>query len=125
MRVRNLDIGVERITRWQVSDEFHLPAEERAAPAFLPQPRHLDEILRRPSLDERLVDLLRPDAVDPNLLDPATLSRTRHEIAGLLGDAARAGHAAAGTFAAAVEILNADSLLDEEVRAALALLLRA
>ena len=41
------------------------------------QYRPLDDILRRPSLDERLPRLLQPEMLDPDLLDPATLSDTR------------------------------------------------
>ena len=66
MKIRNLDIGVESITRWQIDDEIHLPKDRGLAPTFLPLYRPLDEILRRPSLDERLPALMQPESLDPD-----------------------------------------------------------
>lgn len=125
MRIKNLDIGVERITQWNVGDEVHLPNEAGPAPAFLPQHRPLDEILRRPSLDERLPELLLPSQLDPGLLEPAALTDTRRELAEAFRARASAAHGeAAAAFAAASELLAVDDGLDAQVRAALALLLR-
>lgn len=80
MRVENLGVGVESVSLWQVEDEVHLPKEGGLAPTFLPQYRPLDDILRRPSLDERLPRLLQPEMLDPDLLT-RTLSDT-HIAAG-------------------------------------------
>jgi len=124
-RIRNLDVGLERITQWDVGDEFHLPAEGKAAPAFLPQYRPLDEVLRRPSLDERLPDLLQPADLDPGLLDPAALTATRQDLVTLFSRSARdARGTAAETLERAARLLEADVGLDAEVRTALAALLR-
>lgn len=126
MRIKNLDVGVEQVTHWNVGDEVHLPAEGRTAPAFLPQDRLLDTILQRPSLDERLPNLLEPRRLDASLLEPAALTDTRVALRRLFQD--RAASAArgedAGVFAAAAAVLSADQGLDNEVRAALAMLLR-
>ncbi|MBB3950330.1 hypothetical protein [Aureimonas jatrophae] len=127
MRIKPLDVGVETVTLWQVDDEVHLPQEARVGPRFLPEYRALDSILNRPSLDERLPELLQPTALDPELLQPATLADTRaatqalmREAAGLPGQPPEARAA----FAAAAELLSADTAMDAEVRGALAMLLR-
>ena len=91
MRVRNLNIGVESISRWQVEDEVHLPKETGLRPGFLPLYRPLDEILRRPSLDERLPGLLQPELLDPDLLEPATLTDVRHQTREIFAGKARRG----------------------------------
>lgn len=135
MRVRSLDVGVERITLWESSDEFHLPAEGKAAPAFLPELRPLDEVLHRPSLDERLPDLLRPADLDPDLLEPTALADTRRELSRLFGKASAAARgrgeartdetlARAEVLGRAAWLLQTDDGLDAEVREALAALLR-
>ena len=61
----------------RVDDEFHLPHEAPRQPSYLPHYRALDEILRRPSLDERVPRMLQPQFVDPDLMEPATLTETR------------------------------------------------
>ena len=124
-RIRNLDVGLERITQWEIGDEFHQPPEGKVAPPFLPQHRPLDEVLRRPSLDERLPDLLQPADLDPGLLDPAALTATRRGLALLLKRNATEGHGkGAEALERAARLLEADEGLDAEVRAALAALLR-
>lgn len=125
MRIRRLDIGVESITRWDAEDEVHLPREGSPAPQYIPQYQHLDEILRRPSLDERLPRLLQPATVDPDLLAPAVLSDTRLAARDLFRGHAHRGDARhRGLFEAAARVLDDDRGLDEEVRRALATLLR-
>ena len=126
MKIRNLDVGVERITNWAVEDEVHLPAEARVAPAFLPQERALDAILQRPSLDERLPGLLAPTSLDPVLLEPAALTDTRLALGRYFRDRAVASGFGedAEAFAAAAEVLAADQNLDNDVRSALAMLLK-
>ena len=126
MRIKNLDVGVEQVTHWQAADEVHLPAEDKVAPAFLPQERALDAILQRPSLDERLPNLLEPSGLDPSLLEPAALARTRDELGSLFRRAAASAHdhEDSAVFSAAAEVIAADQRLDDEVRTALAMLLR-
>ena len=125
MRIRNLDIGVERITRWNLGDDLHLPREGTNLPTFLPQAPALDEVLRRPSLDERLPDVLQPTNIDPGLLDPSAMTQTRTELQQIFEQAAAAqdGESAA-LFRSAASLLGADAFLDRETRAALAMLLR-
>jgi hypothetical protein len=125
MRIRTLDVGVESITRWQAHDEVHLPRDTGPRPAFLPLYRPLDEILRRPSLDERLPRLLQPEFVDPDLLEPATLTDVRAETRELL--AARARRESGRRrhlLETAASCLDDDMNLDHEVRRSLAALLR-
>ena len=126
MRIKSLDVGVERITQWGVGDDVHLPAEGATAPAFLPQYRPLDAILKRPSLDERLPGLLEPSNLDPDLLLPGALSDTRRDLRALFAQRASTarGHVDAGTFAAAASLLDDVGDMEEEVRTALAILLR-
>jgi hypothetical protein len=113
MRIKPLDIGVESITRWQPEDEVHLPRETGLRPAFLPHYRPLDEILRRPSLDERLPRLLQPEYVR---------AETRELFAVRAGrESGRRRH----LLEAAAACLDDDINLDHEVRRALAALLRA
>ncbi|MCP8939512.1 hypothetical protein NK718_13380 [Alsobacter sp. SYSU M60028] len=120
---RPLDVGIDRISRRTPAQEVHLPAQAPAAPAFLPQARPLDEVLRRPTLDERLCDLLEPASLDAALLEPAVLSRTRSEAAAEFS-ALASSSADPGLLERAVGVLNADVALDEEIRTALAALLR-
>lgn len=125
MRIKNLNVGVEAVTFWQAEDEVHLPAEGRVTPAFLPQYRPLDEILRRPSLDERLPSLLQPAVLDTDLLDPSTLAAARLTARAILGEAAtQADGARRSLFAKAAVQLDGAVSMDEEVRRSLAVLLR-
>ena len=125
-RARPLGVGVESIARWRIDDEQHLPSD-RQAPGFLPETRALDDILRRPSLDERLPDLLRPDTLDPDLMHPAVMSAMREGMARRFRDLETAPGIDAGqreAFAAAAAVMESDASLDKEVRASLAVLLR-
>lgn len=125
MRVRNLNVGVESISRWQVEDDVHLPDARGLRPAFLPLHRPLDEILHRPSLDERLPQLLEPEFLDPDLLEPSTLADTRNDLRMIL--AARAQRENGDRRQAleeAASYLNDEISLDDEVRRSLAMLLR-
>ena len=125
MRVKTFDIGVESISRWQPRDEVHLPTESPRVPVFLPEPRPLDAVLRRPTLDERLPDLLQPQGVDADLLEPSTLTAVRGTLHTLFAERAEAASGVAReVFAHAAAILQADAAMDDEVRAALAMLLR-
>lgn len=125
-RVRNMDVGVERVARWRIDDEQHLPQDRTPPPRFIPDPGHLDDILRRPSLDERLPNLLKPDRLDETLLHPPVLSATRESVASRFRALERAATGAdRAAFREAAEVLEVDVALDGEVRAALAALLRA
>ena len=125
MRIQKLNVGVESITRWQVRDEQHLPKEGRITPKFLPKHRELDEILRRPSLDERLPRLLQPAVIDPDLLEPGILAQARQAASNAFASAA---HNQQGdkrnTLEKAAQILENEVELDNEVRTALAALLK-
>lgn len=123
--IRPLNIGLESVSRWRVGDEEHLPAKGRRAPKFLPKQRELDDILRRPSLDERLTDLLQPAFLDPELLHPSVLSETRsatHDVLAALVQEAEGGERQ--ILAQAHSILNEELELDDEIRSALAALLK-
>lgn len=125
MRIRSLDVGVEQIANWGAEHEVSLPRGERAAPAFLPRTRPLDEVLWRPSLDEKLPDLLQPHNLDAGLLRPAALSEARHDVQKIFsGMAARLPDEAGAVFAEVADFLLVDESRDEEIRSALAMLLR-
>lgn len=125
MRARNLNVGLESISRWQVEDENHLPVDKALGPAFLPKYRPLDEILRRPSLDERLPDLLQPELLDGDMLEPAMLTQLRKEAMDIMSShAARSVGSKRDTFEKAAEYLGQDVHLDDEIRAALGALLQ-
>ena len=125
MRVRNMDVGLEIVSRRRIDDDVHLPRTERLAPAFVPQQSMLDEILRRPSLDQRLVALTQPRSVDSDLLEPATMGRTRLECRNVFRRGSAMHRAAGGgLFARAAEILDQEIVRDEEVREAIAALLK-
>ncbi len=118
---QRLDFGLEAISRWRANDEFHLPAEGKAAPMFQPRHRELEEILRRPSLDERLTDLLQPLHIAPELLEPGVMSQTREGTYQLLKAAAENtfGYESA-VFKEAAALLENEVQLDQLVRSALA-----
>ena len=76
MKIRGFDIGVESISRWRAVDETHLPTEGELAPQFVPESSPLDEILRPPSLDERIPMMTAPDRFDSALLQPRVMAET-------------------------------------------------
>lgn len=125
MRIRNLNVGVEAITRWQPHDEVHLPDDVGLRPQFLPLYQHLDAILNRPSLDERLPNLLQPEFLDPELLDPRTLTETREATRDLFrGEAGRQTGRMRALFELAASQLEEDAGMDVEIRKALSVLMR-
>lgn len=124
MRVNKLDVGVEGIHRWRETDEVHLPSAGRLAPAFVPEQSALDEILRRPSLDERLVSLMQPQRLDQELLEAPILSQTRRRTREFFADMAEREPYAGNELRQAAELLAEDVELDETVSTALAALLR-
>lgn len=125
-RIQKLNVGVQNISRWRIEDEQHLPRDTRRAPTFLPQQRPLDEILKKPSLDERLPSLLEPRNVDPELLKPAVMSKVREELLDHFSDRAEATSGDEElVYSLAARILREDVALDGEIRSALAELLKA
>ncbi|MGV6872697.1 type III secretion apparatus assembly protein SctX [Pseudochelatococcus sp. B33] len=123
--IKNLDIGVESISRWRIEDEAHLPEGGALAPAYLPVYRPLHDVLHRPTLDERLPELLQPATIDAELLQPAQLMEARIDTRTLLSEfAARSSGAQKATFDRAVALIDRNELLDEEVRASVAALYR-
>ena len=125
MKVKSFDVGLELITRVGFGEDVHLPTEGPLGPTFLPEVRPLDDVLHRPSLDERLPRLLQPSSLDADLLEPSVLAATRLSSRELFADAARrsAGHRRRVLDQAAL-YLEEDVVLDDEVRTALATLLR-
>src|SRR5215471_16782302 len=89
MRIRSLDVGIDAITRFHVEDDVHLPEDKGLRPAFLPIARPLDDVLRRPSLDERLPQLLQPEYLESDLLEPATLTDVRLAARRVLAECAK------------------------------------
>ncbi len=123
MEIRRLDIGLEAISRWRQADEVHLPASGRLSPAFQPTQGELDAILRLPTLDEKLIGLMRPLKLDQDLLEAAVLAETMQQTLDYF-IAASSGAFASPEMAEAAEILDAELDLQEIVLSALAALLR-
>ncbi len=126
MRIRNLNVGVESISTWTVADELHLPDDVKGvANAFIPELRPLQEVLKRPTLDERLPMLLQPDEVSPELFVANRIAEVR--VAARDRFAAIARRSTGSTRKALMDAaaqLETDRALDEDVRAALAVLMR-
>lgn len=131
MEIRKLDIGLERVSRWRSQDDLHLPEGRGKAFSFIPQQRLLDSILKRPSLDERLPQLLQPAFVDPSILETSTWESLRVEVCSLFASLAmgekesrREGVGKNEKLRKAVDVLQHDDALNEEVRMSLAALLK-
>lgn len=126
-RIQGLNVGVTEIQRWRQSDEQHLPERTVRTQQFLPRPQALDQILRRETLDERLVGYVVPSDIDAELLQPAVMGATREALRRRMIEARDAtdGRGRAGAaLAAAASLLDTEVALDFEVREALAALLR-
>jgi len=125
MRIHSLDVGIDAISRFHVEDDVHLPEDKGLRPAFLPVARPLDDVLKRPSLDERLPDLLQPDYLESDLLEPATLTEVRLATRQLLAECAkRESGERRQALDLATAFLDDAAHLDDEVRRSLAALLR-
>ncbi|MEO1774714.1 MAG: hypothetical protein AAFS07_07165 [Pseudomonadota bacterium] len=126
--IGRLDRGLSGISTWHVGDETHLPTKSRLSPAFNKVERPLADILKPPSLDERLPGLLIPEWLTPDLLEPAVMSATREEVARhmrAMGAGSTDGRDGADpVLGEAAAVLEQDIQLDDEVRTALAALLR-
>ena len=125
MRSRSLEVGLDSISYWRVGDDDHLPVHGKSAPGFHARYRELDEILRRPSLDERLTDLIQPASLDQELLEPSVLSGARRDARQFLQAAAEnASGQGQAALQKAADILAEEVRFDHEVRAALASLVK-
>lgn len=124
-RIASLNVGLTEINQWRALDEQHLPEGGRTLQAFFPEVRPLDAILRRETLDERLAGDVVPDEISPELLLPAVLAETRKSLKRRLEEAAhRATGRARADILAGADLLETEMALDEEIREALAALLR-
>jgi Type III secretion system YscX (type_III_YscX) len=125
MKIKSLDVGVESVSRLKVDDIPRLPDQRGLRPVFLPAPQLLEQVLHRPSLDERLPYLLQPEVLDPELLEPATLSSVRREVRSIIAARARGeGGDRKRRLQLAASFLDNEVNLDEDVRRSLAALLR-
>lgn len=125
MRVQDLNVGVDTVSRLRHGEDVKLPSDGKLRPIFMPVAPELDEVLRRPSLNERLPALLQPASVDAELLDPSALSRVREEVRNIIsmrmsfeeGERKK-------TLEDAKRYLSDAMSLDDEVRRALAALMK-
>jgi hypothetical protein len=125
-RVGSLNSGLTDIRHWRESDEVHLPLAQTPRIPFLPEQRPLDAILRRETLEERLVSFIVPDRISPELGEPGAIARVRTELHERFLRLAGLGPSGTGqVLQAAAELLARETVLDDEIRAALAALLRA
>ncbi len=125
MRVKRFDSGLESISRWQVEDEQHLPKTGRLAPKFLPRAQALDEILARPTLEERLPNMLEPTLSDPDLLEPTVMTEARNGARDVFQRVAlQAEGPRREALRKAAVILDEEVGFDDEIRRALAELLK-
>ena len=124
-RPAGLNVGITGVDRMRKHDDVHLPDEARAHPLFLPEPRPLDQILRRQTLDERLTRDIVPEDLSPELLEPRILTQTRKGLSERLYSAGmRAGGEAQEKIIAGAELLDQEVEMDEDIQEALAALMR-
>lgn len=124
-RIAGLNVGLVGINEWRALDEQHLPPGGGTRPAFFPEVRPLDAILRRETLDERLAGDVVPDELSSELLMPAVLGQVRKSLKARLEAAGlRASGQARADILAGAALLEAEVALDEEIREALSALLR-
>lgn len=117
--------GLESISRWRIDDETHLPDSGPHTPAYLPLNRPLHDVLHRPTLNERLPDLLQPETIAAELMQPAQFAEARIDAETLLrAYAARSSGPQKAVFDRAIALIHRNELLDDEVRASLAELYR-
>jgi len=125
MRVASITIGLDEVSNWKIEDQVKLPEGKKLSPVFLPQARPLDEILHRPTLDERLPNLLQPDLSETDFLQPNELSELRKEVQRLFASAAaREQGERRKVLKDGAALLMSDVLLDEDLRASLGALLQ-
>lgn len=119
-RLPHLGIGVSGYDRVSPLAEDHLPAVGTSTrPIFLPETEALDEVLRPASLEERLALDVVPASLDLGLTEPATMTETRLSLAAAFRDAGLGG-----VTEEVARMLEHEAELDEEIRTAMALVLR-
>lgn len=119
-RLPHLGIGVSGYDRISPLAEEHLPEVGTSTrPIFLPAIDALDEVLRPASLEERLALDVVPASLDQGLTEPGTMTQTRLSLAAAFREA---GMGALTDDVA--RMLDREAELDEEIRAAMALVLR-
>jgi hypothetical protein len=123
-RIQSLRVGVSGIERWRVEDEVHLPERGQQAPLFLPETRPLDAILKRETLEEKLLGHLVPNEIDAELMKPSVMTAARHALRDHFADAASQGGPGADALAFAANLMETEVELDAEIQEALAALLR-
>lgn len=125
MRVASITIGVDEVSNWKIEDHVQLPEGKKLAPVFLPEVRPLNEILYRPTLDERLPSLLQPNLSQTDILLPSELSELRKEIQCMFAAAAaREQGEKRRVLKDVASLLMGDVILDEDLQSALAMLLQ-
>ena len=121
-RITPLGTGVTDIQRYTREDDVRLPeAPAKREASFVPEVQPLNAILHKMDLDERLTLDIVPEQIDEALLQPGTLSETRLSLAAYLQSIPSGNNPATH---AAVSLLQTEIELDDEVREALAALLR-
>ncbi|MCT4684982.1 MAG: hypothetical protein N4A39_14755 [Roseicyclus sp.] len=119
-RLPHLGIGVSGYDRIRPLAEDHLPTSGTSTrPIFLPETEALDAVLRPASLEERLAMDVVPTALDQGLTEPATMTETRLSLAAAFRDAVLGG-----VTDDVARMLEHEAELDEEIRTAMALVLR-
>jgi len=125
--------GIESVSHGGAVDEMQLPDVSGLAPAFSTDQFSclLDEVLYRPSLDQRLVGLLAPGLLDPDLMKPSVFNEARVGSMRFFLDAAkrvRSGSAKEKdrkkSLESAAAFLSTIVELDSEIQMALAALLK-
>ena len=125
MRVQDLNVGVDTVSRLRVGEDVKLPSDGKLRPIFMPIAPELDEVLRRPSLNERLPSLLQPETVDADLLDPLALSQVREEVRNIISMRINFEEGERRRILEDAKNYLSDAMsLDDEVRRALAALLK-
>ena len=125
-RIGPINAGIADIRRWRDSDEVHLPPGSLVRTPFVPEQRPLDAILRRETLEERLAGFIIPARLSPELGEVGAIRAAREALQDRFRKAAL--HMTArrpSVLQAAVQLLDHECALDEEVQTALAALLRA
>jgi hypothetical protein len=94
-------------------------------PEFAPAPQLLEEILRPPTLEEKIQALSVPDLVDPALLEPTVMASIKAEVLKRLSDERIRNRGALNPLLAeAHSMLENDIAMDREVEASLVALFR-
>lgn len=125
-RVQNINVGVTGIERRRREEDVHLPTKSTNRLSFLPEPRPLDEILGPPTLDDRLNRVIIPSDIGQDLLQPGAMQDARKSLESkFYAVTAKGEHRPGSNLAQATALLQHQMQLDDEIREALAALLRA